>query len=52
MCIYCDQCCECNISQMPSCVIRLPCIDKPFRNEKIYFIISKLSFDKLPEDYS
>ena len=32
--------------------IRLPCIDKPFLNGKIYFIISKLSFEKLPQDYS
>ena len=49
---YCDQCCECNTSQMLSCVIMLPCIDKPFLIGKIYFIISKLSFEKLPQDYS
>ena len=49
---YYDQCCEWNMSQMLSCVIRLPCNDKPFLNEKIHFIISKLSFEKLPEDYS
>ena len=37
MCVfhYCDQCCECNTSQMLSCVLlRLPCIDKPFLNGK------------------
>ena len=49
---YCDQCCECNTSQMLSCVIRLPCIDRLFVNGKIYFIINKLSFEKLPQDYS
>ena len=32
-------------------IIRLPCIDKP-SNGKIYFIISKLSFEKLPQNYS
>ena len=35
-----------------SCVIMLTCIDKPFLNGKIHFIITKLSFEKLPEDYS
>ena len=32
--------------------VRSPCIDKPFLNGKIYFIISKLSFEKLPQDKS
>ena len=53
MCVfhYCDQCCECNTSQMLSCVLlRLPCIDKPFLNGKIHFITNKLSFEKLPEN--
>ena len=49
---YCDQCCECNTSQMFPCVILLSCIDNPFLNGKIHFIISKLSFEKLPEDPS
>ena len=31
---YCDQCCEYNTLQMLSCVIRLPCIDKPFSEWK------------------
>ena len=31
---YCDLCCECNTSQMLSCVIILSCIDKPFLNKK------------------
>ena len=32
--------------------VMLACIDKPFLSGEIHLIISKLSFEKLPEDYS
>ena len=36
---YCDKCCECYVTDAFMCVIRLPCIDKPFMNGKIHFLM-------------
>ena len=48
---HCEQCCECNTSQMRSCVLLGYHALMNFMNGKIHFIISELSLEKLSEDY-